>query len=110
MELTPVLINEFMEKIIVHAPDKSSGARVQGVKIYLNFIGRFDAPMPERTEKEIAEQEKLRKKRGRATGRKNVRPEHKPRFVRTVGFQKMDTIRPQTGYQCCFGKTDFFPR
>ena len=62
-ELTPVMINEFIEKIIVHAPDKSSGERVQEVEIYLNFIGRFDAPMPELTEEEIAEQERQRKKR-----------------------------------------------
>ena len=62
-ELTAVMINEFIEKIIVHAPDKSSGERMQEVEIYLNFIGKFDAPMPELSEEELAEQEKLRKKR-----------------------------------------------
>ena len=28
-ELTPTIVNEFVKKIIVHAPDKSSGHRVQ---------------------------------------------------------------------------------
>ena len=27
-ELTPTIVNEFIKKIIVHAPDKSSGHRV----------------------------------------------------------------------------------
>ncbi len=62
-KLTPVMINEFIEKIIVHAPDKSSGERVQEVEIYLNFLIKFEAPETELTEEELAEQEKQQKKR-----------------------------------------------
>lgn len=62
-ELTTPMINEFIEKVVVHAPDRSTGERIQEVEIYLNFIGKFDAPMKKFTEEEIAEQEKLRKKR-----------------------------------------------
>ena len=62
-ELTTPMINEFIEKIMVHAPDRSTGARVQEVDIYLNFIGKFDAPMPEPTPEEIAEQARLQKER-----------------------------------------------
>lgn len=40
-ELTPTVVNEFIKKIIVHAPDKSSGHRVQKVQIIFNFIGEF---------------------------------------------------------------------
>ena len=40
-ELTPTIINEFIKKIIVHAPDKSSGHRVQKIQIVFNFIGEF---------------------------------------------------------------------
>ena len=36
------MLNEFVDKILVHAPDKSSGERVQEVKIYFKFIGKFD--------------------------------------------------------------------
>ncbi|RKJ47858.1 DUF4368 domain-containing protein, partial [bacterium 1XD42-8] len=43
-ELTTPMINEFVDKIVVHAPDRSTGDRVQEVDIYLKFIGKFDAP------------------------------------------------------------------
>lgn len=61
--LTTPMIYEFVDKILVHAPDKSSGERVQEVDIYLKFIGKFDVPLPEPTPEELAAQEKLRKKR-----------------------------------------------
>jgi len=59
-ELTTPMINEFIEKIIVHAPDKSSGTRTQEVEIYLNFIGNIEVPQPEPTPEEI-EQAKIDK-------------------------------------------------
>ena len=40
-ELTTPMINEFIEKIIVHAPEKVDGDRTQEVDIYLKFIGRL---------------------------------------------------------------------
>ena len=61
--LTTPMILEFVDKIVVHAPDRSSGERVQEVDIYLKFIGKFDVPLPEPTPEELAEQEKLRQKR-----------------------------------------------
>ena len=66
-ELTTPMINEFVEKIIVHEGDKTSGERVQKVEIYLNFIGRFDMPMDivEPTQEGIAQAEKLQKQRER---------------------------------------------
>ncbi len=60
-ELTTPMINEFIEKVVVHAPDRSDGDRVQEVDIYLKFIGKFDLPAPELTEEELKEQERLRK-------------------------------------------------
>lgn len=68
-ELTTPMINEFIEKIIVHAPDRSNGDRVQEVDIYLKFIGKFDLPAPELTEEELKEQERLRKERIRSRER-----------------------------------------
>lgn len=62
-ELTPQMINEYIEKIIVHEADKSSGEREQQVDIYLNFIGKFDVPMPEPTPEEIVAEEKARRRR-----------------------------------------------
>ena len=62
-ELTTPMINEFIDKIIVHAPEKVDGDRVQEVEIYLKFIGRFDLPAPEMTEEEIKRQEQLKRHR-----------------------------------------------
>jgi len=70
-ELTSAMIHEFVEKILVHEPDRSSGRRVQRVDIYLNFIGKFDLPtsfqeaVPEPAPEDMTEEEKaaLRRKR-----------------------------------------------
>ena len=61
--LTTPMIYEFVDKIVVHAPDKSSGDRVQEIDIFLKFIGKFDLPMPEPTPEEVAAAEKRRKQR-----------------------------------------------
>jgi len=37
IELTPEIMHELIEKIVVHAPDKSSGHRVQQIDIYYRF-------------------------------------------------------------------------
>ena len=59
------ILNEFIEKIIIHEAVKIDGKRTQDVEIFFTFIGKFDAPMlPE--ELEIAEEptpKKRRKKR-----------------------------------------------
>ena len=62
-ELTAPMINEFVEKIMVHAPDRSTGERIQEIEIYLKFIGKFDVPMPEPPPEELAAEEKRRQKR-----------------------------------------------
>ena len=61
--LTTPMIYEFVDKILVHAPDRSTGDRIQEVDIYLKFIGKFDVPLPEPTPEELAEIEKQRKQR-----------------------------------------------
>jgi DNA invertase Pin-like site-specific DNA recombinase len=43
-ELTPAMLHEFVERVVVHEGDKSSGTRQQRVDIYLNYIGQFDVP------------------------------------------------------------------
>ncbi len=43
-ELTPTIVNEFVERIDVHAPDKSSGHRRQKVDIIYNFVGMVEPP------------------------------------------------------------------
>jgi predicted nucleic acid-binding Zn-ribbon protein len=45
-ELTPTILNEFIRRIEVHAPDASSGKRVQRIDIYYNAVGVIDIPAP----------------------------------------------------------------
>ena len=62
-ELTTPMINEFVDKIIVHKPEKIDGDRVQEVEIYLKYIGKFEAPAPEMTPEALKRQEQLRRHR-----------------------------------------------
>jgi len=43
-DLSAPMLHEFVEKVIVHEGDKTSGKREQQVDIHLNFIGQFAAP------------------------------------------------------------------
>ena len=93
-ELTTMMINEFIDKIIVHAPEKVDGDRVQEVEIYLKFIGHFELPAPELTEEEIQRQEFLKKERARS----RERYQKLKSGERTVGVPITQTCK------CC-GKT-----
>jgi hypothetical protein len=70
-ELTTPMIHEFVEKIVVHEADKTSGQRIQKVDIHLNFISKFDMQPAEPTLEETAAFEKLERQRERK--KKNYR-------------------------------------
>ena len=70
-ELTAPMIFEFVDKILVHEAQWNDGERTQEVEIFLNFIGKFDVPMPEPTPEELEKQESDRQKR--AQRRERVR-------------------------------------
>lgn len=76
-ELTTPVINEFIEKILIHAPEKIDGERTMEIEIYLKFIGKFDIPMPEPTPEELATEEKARKKRAAERAKYERRKERK---------------------------------
>jgi len=42
--LTPQLIDEFIDRIVVHAPERKDGHRTQKVEIILKHIGKFRVP------------------------------------------------------------------
>ena len=44
-ELTQTIVNEYIKKILVYAPDKSSGKRQQRIKIFFNFVDEIDIPV-----------------------------------------------------------------
>ena len=63
--LTDEMILAFTDKILVHAPEKIDGERVQEVEIFLKHIGKVELPAEAIPEKVISpkEQEQIRKKR-----------------------------------------------
>ena len=62
-ELTTPMIYAYIEKIIVHAPEKINGERHMQLDIYLKFIGNFQVPQTDPTAEEIAAEEKRRQQR-----------------------------------------------
>jgi DNA invertase Pin-like site-specific DNA recombinase len=46
-ELTPSMLNEFVDKILVHEAVRVNNERKQKVDIYLNYIGKINMPEPE---------------------------------------------------------------
>lgn len=42
IQLTPEILHEFIDKVIIHAPDKSSGERIQKVEIIYNCVGTIN--------------------------------------------------------------------
>ena len=68
-ELTPTIINEFVEKILVHERDrKVSQTANQKVEIYFNFIGNYEPPKEELFEEE---KQKLREEEEKERARKD---------------------------------------
>ena len=93
--LTVPMINEFIDKIIVHAPDKSSGVRVQEVEIFLNFIGNFELPIPEPTPEELEELKKIQLKRKRnreAVNRYQTKMKEKRRLAAQQAKEQKKTV------------------
>ncbi len=52
IELTPEIVHEFIDKIVVSKPEKVDGKRHQRVDIHYNTIGLWVAPEPETLEQE----------------------------------------------------------
>ena len=62
-ELSPAMLNEFIEKVVVYESEKVNGrVRKQKVEIFLNFIGMFNLPNQAEPEEEIDPVEKQRAK------------------------------------------------
>ncbi len=63
--LTTPMLNEFVDRILVHEAVKVNGEREQEVEIYLKFLGKVELPAPELTEEKIKEAERLKKRRAK---------------------------------------------
>jgi len=52
------MINEFIDKIVVHEAEKIDDERCQQVDVYLSFVGMIDLLVVELSPEEITEEEK----------------------------------------------------
>lgn len=84
-ELTAPMLNEFIEKVVVHEATGGRAHRKQKVDIYFNFIGNFVLPKPEDPVLSEEEQEAERKKEER---RQREREQNKLRMRRVRAEQK----------------------
>lgn len=66
-ELTPEIVHEFIEKIVVSKPEKVDGKRRQRVDIHYSTIGLWVAPDPEELEREYLAYYKSMQKRKKKT-------------------------------------------
>ena len=89
-EFSASLLNEFVEKIIVHEATKVNGVREQEVEIYLNFIGKFDLPEQEEQPEETPVRKSRKKRRHEMTEeqRAALRERDKVRYARKVAAKK----------------------
>jgi len=105
-ELTPAIIYEFVDKIIVHEgtwseateTQKRQGSRIHHVEVYLKYIGAFDVPdmrTPEEIEAERSAHEKLEHKRriGREASRRYIEKKRakKAPTAKQTAVEKADT-------------------
>ena len=61
-ELTTPMILEFVDKILVHAPEYVDGERTQEVEIYLKYVGKLDIPATKLTPEEIVAEAKRKRR------------------------------------------------
>lgn len=84
-ELTPAIVNEFVDKVMVHKIEKTDGDRMQEIEIFLNYIGKVELPAQELSEEEMAEEEKKRKRRQYSREyQKAYRRKHRPEIRRLI--------------------------
>ena len=78
-ELTTPMLNEFIEKVIVHEGEGRGNDRRQRIDIYLNFIGAFEVPAhivtPAEVEEQRRQQEEQAAKEARSKELEKVRYE-----------------------------------
>lgn len=94
-ELTTPMIHEFVDRIIVHAPERIDGERTQEIEIYLKYIGKLDIPAPEPRPEEI-EAEVRRKKRAKQAHEKYLRKKERIRQEKLATEQTTEEQQKKT--------------
>jgi len=98
-ELTPAMLYEFVEKIVVHErEDKMVHTSPQKVEVHLNFIGEYTIPevLNQPTEEETAEELAIEKRR--AKDRERYRRNYLKRKEQGY-YDKADKPKPKTAKQ-----------
>jgi len=86
-EFSAGLLNEFVEKVVVHEAVKIDGVRTQEIEIYFAFIGKFDVQDEVPAEEEKAETPRPRKPRTEADREHDRRRYAKKRDARIAAEQ-----------------------
>ncbi|MCD8341331.1 MAG: DUF4368 domain-containing protein [Clostridiales bacterium] len=79
-ELTTPMIYEFVDRVLVHKPEKIDGERTVEVEIYLKYIGKVEVPPPDPATI-AAEEEAKRKERQRKDHERYLRKKEKKRLA-----------------------------
>ena len=66
-ELTPEILNAFVDKIVIHEREKKDGKRTQQIDIYYSYVGIVDIP----TDEEMREMEREYMRRTTTSNRLN---------------------------------------
>ena len=80
-ELTPVIINEFLDRVIVHKAERVNGERMIEIEVYLNVTGKVELPVRELTKEELENRRRLNEKRERNRLRQQ---KHRAKFKEKV--------------------------
>jgi DNA invertase Pin-like site-specific DNA recombinase len=103
-ELTPQLLNEFIERVEIYEKDKSGGKVTQRIDVHFNFIGNFDVPAdydelsPEERAAANAEQERLDKKNAYEKERRRKQREsdwHKADYEKKRAMREAMAAKPE---------------
>jgi len=89
-EFSATLLNEFIEKVIVHEAVKTNGTRTMQVDIHLNYIGKFELPEMEQLQVESVPPKGTKKLRRDMTEeeRNRERERDKVRYAQKVAAKK----------------------
>ena len=78
-ELTPSMVNEFIDKILVHKSQGKGAYRTTEVEVYLNYVGQFQVPVEQ---KELTEEERIASEKKAELRRK--KREYSRRYMKKI--------------------------
>ena len=105
-ELTADMLEDLIDKIVIHEKTGTRSCREQQIDIYFNFIGKFDLAY---TEEELAEEKRIAEQRGKEKVERrkltSVRYREKKRAARLA--ENDGHLFPQK--QCAYCGNEFYP-